>query len=63
MTKFEKKARLCVKDAYFDYLVSRSTYCYTKYSTRMEMLIHLFPTTTDIDRLEKRWKTEFERKY
>lgn len=61
MTSIEKKARVIVKEAYFDYKVSRSQYAYNVYSSKMEMLEQLFPITTNQENLENRWDIEWKK--
>jgi hypothetical protein len=61
MTALEKKARVVVKEAYFDYKVSRSQYAYNVYSSKMEMLEQLFPITTNQENLERKWDIEFKK--
>ena len=61
MTSIEKKARVIVKEAYFDYKLSRSQYSYNVYSSKMEMLEQLFPITTNQENLENRWDIEWKK--
>ena len=61
MTTLEKKARMIVKEAYFDYKLTRATNFYHDYAIMMEMLQQLFPKTTNQENLERKWDIEWRK--
>ncbi len=55
MTRIERKARQVVRQAYFDYKLVQDKDFYHDYAVMMDMLIELFPKTTNQDALENMW--------
>ena len=67
MTNIEKRARKIVRDAYLDYLeidysnIELKKHFFERYYRHMLFLEELFPTTTDEDRLEIKWRSMFKK--
>lgn len=71
MTKIEKKAREIVRLAFFDYLEAlelkegpeAAGYWFRIYENKLEVLVALFPKTTDEEKLERAWHGKFKKNH
>ena len=67
MTNIEKRARKIVRDAYLDYLeidysnIELKKHFFERYYRCMLFLEELFPSTTDEDKLESKWRSMYKK--
>lgn len=66
MTTIEKKARQIIRKAYEDYkdcvrYGGDMQFTYRQYQAQMDLLVELFPETTNQENLERKWDSEYRK--